>query len=283
MNSGALPSMITTADTMTSNYREADDCYDEMSVLSVDTYNFGGRSQEKDSYSISGRKLPRKQLQKQRNNSRPFFGSLKSLTSIITGEGEKKHKHNNEGEDSTFGGSTQSNTIGGYNSNNNEAFVRAIPDVIVDDDDCSKKSTMTELTVDFPNRIRDRSLKKNNMATTTPLSMTVQNFAGRMFSGNMQQQNNIQQEEVQQQHRRRRDPPSCEEHEALEEHLMKTKLELAMVQEKLDHATSRMNRVTKERDWLRTQYSTLQYKYTSNQMSIAEDNTNRYGNCPSGV
>ena len=121
---------------------------------------------------------------------------------------------------------------------------------------------MIELTVDFPNRLRERTTttrtttnNNNTATTTTPLGMTVQNFAGRMFSMQQQQQqnNSHHEEKVQQQQRRRnRNPPTHEEHEALEEQLMKAKLELAMVQEKLDHATSRMNRVTKERDWLRT-------------------------------
>ena len=59
-----LPSIITTTGNaiMPSNYREADDCYDEMSVLSVDTSShFGGEfsSREKDLYSVSSRKLPK--------------------------------------------------------------------------------------------------------------------------------------------------------------------------------------------------------------------------------
>jgi len=57
------------------------------------------------------------------------------------------------------------------------------------------------------------------------------------------------------------DPPTKEEYIALEKDLVETKLELAITREELDRASALMNRANEERDWLRSQYSSLQYKY----------------------
>jgi len=56
------------------------------------------------------------------------------------------------------------------------------------------------------------------------------------------------------------DPPTKEEYIALQKDLIETKLEFALIQEEFDRANAIKYRVTKERDWLRAQNSTLQFE-----------------------
>jgi len=267
--SSKLPVSITTSSNLPmspSNFYD-----EEMSTLSVDTSamstdDYGGGRRKgmlrKDMFSISGRKLTsaRKLI-----HSNSFFGGLKTFsTNLLSGGEVRKNNVNQEGkceneEDSTIEGSTQCNSI---NYNENESCAREIPD-----DDCSKKSSMTDLHVEFPDRIRQKS------TDPSPVGMTIQSFTG-MFLPN---QNKSPSDVIGGEETQKRveaiqlAPPTRKEHTELEEQLMKAKLELAMVQEKMDNMTSRMSRVTKERNWLRTQYSTLQYKFMSAQASITEN------------
>ena len=56
-------------------------------------------------------------------------------------------------------------------------------------------------------------------------------------------------------------PPSWKEYRIIEEELMRTKLEVATIRTDLDHSKARLKRSTAERDWLHTQYATLQREY----------------------
>jgi len=55
--------------------------------------------------------------------------------------------------------------------------------------------------------------------------------------------------------------PTKEECLALEKDLIEAKLALVLVREQLERGNTLMNRTVKERDWLRTQYSSLQFEH----------------------
>jgi len=245
---------------------------EEMSAISLDMS------------AVSGINIPMKR--KQRQNA--FIGGLKNLTNKVlssTGSvsgsvgGDEtrfnlsyRRNSNLKGEKdevSTADNSTASSPIQHIienphfiesEANKNEEYGATVPD----DDDCSKISFMTDMTgmtdldVEFP-KLRRRKAKKKS-----PVGMTIQDRALAMFKQpsktDVTTNNEKENEEVKKKG----------VNGTIEELLMKAKLELAVTQEKLDHANSRMARVTKERDWLRKQYSSLQYKYMSQKTRIEE-------------